>query len=78
MYACLVPSRRYKCVVRPRQLVGITLDELERLAVLAWLSIPPQRKLGFRPDSRERRAQLVRELGRKAPLVMQARCEAVE
>ena len=56
----------------------VPADELERRPVLVGRPLAPQSQLDLGGDPRERRAQLVRELGREAALVAQARGDPVE
>ena len=74
----LVPRRGDERVDDPRQLACARVDQLERVAVLVRISLATKRNLGLGKDPRERRAQLMRELGREEPLVPQARGQAVE
>ena len=54
------------------------MDCLEALAVLVRRALPAERELALGSDPRERRAELVRELGREPLLVAQAGGEALE
>src|SRR5204862_7448268 len=62
----------------PRYLRRAREDDLERRAVLRRAALAAQCELGFDDHARERRAQLVRDLGGEAPLVTQACGDPVE
>jgi hypothetical protein len=61
--AGLVTRRRDQYVDRPCELVGVSVDQLERALVLARGSLPAECKLGFSEDASQWGAELVRELG---------------
>ena len=76
--AGLVPGGGDERVDRARELLGVALDSSKRVAVLLAAAVAAQGQLGLGEHARERRAQLVRELGREALLVPKARGEPVE
>ena len=76
--ACLGTRRREQRVDDARDLVGIRENHRQCPPVFLGLPWPPEGELGLRRHPRERRAQLVRQLRREAPLVTQARSDAIE
>src|SRR5437763_14204142 len=61
-----------------RDLLRVLDDDAEALSVLRRRAVASKCNLRLRHQLRERRTQLVRELGREAPLVAQARGQAIE
>ena len=59
LVACFVACCCDQCVDRPCELVGVSVDEFERVVVLGRCSLAAERELGFGEDAREWCAQFV-------------------
>ena len=76
--ARLVARCGYERIDCARELIGVSLNQLERLPVCMRLTVTPQRELRLGTHARERCAQLVRKLCGEATLVPQARGKPIE
>src|SRR5581483_1985166 len=74
----LVASCSDQRVDRTRKLISISMDEVERVAVIVGRALTAEREFGLGEDARQRCAELVRQLGREAAFVAEARGEPVE
>ncbi len=62
----------------PRELFSAAVHDGQRFAVLRGVALTSKRELGLGDHARDRRAQLVRQLGREPLLAPEARAEPVE